>query len=97
MAEKQSLHRQNLESKVVGSNIINERIGMVFGLVVCLSAIGAGTYLLLQGKEVYGISAIISALASPLAVFIYGKRKQTQNLQARQHGIIEAAKQTRNR
>lgn len=97
MAERQGAHRQGLESKVINSNIINERMGMLLGFALCVAALSAGTYLILQGKDATGIAAIIIALASPAAVFIYGKRKQAKDLQVRQQSIIEAAQSTRNR
>jgi uncharacterized membrane protein len=94
MVEKQGAHRQGLESEVVKSNCKNERLGMIFGLIICVMAIVAGIYAVKMGKEGFGIAAIISALAAPMAVFIYGKSRQKKDLQASQQGIIEAARQT---
>ena len=94
MAEGQSTHRQTLEAKVVSSNCANERIGMVFGFVICVLAISTGAFLVLHGKSASGLASILTALAAPLAVFIYGKSRQQRELQARQQGIIEAARNT---
>jgi uncharacterized membrane protein len=94
MVERQGIHRQGLESEVVKSNCRNERLGMILGFLICVTAIAAGIYAVKMGKEGYGIAAIISALAAPMAVFIYGKSSQKKDLQARQQGIIEAARQT---
>jgi uncharacterized membrane protein len=94
MAESQGIHRQSLESQVVASNCKNERMGMIFGFVICVLAISAGVYALTTGKEGFGIASIVSALAAPVAVFIYGKTQQKKNLQAGQQGIIEAARQS---
>jgi len=94
MAERQGAHRQGLESEVVISNCKNERLGMVFCFVICAMAIVAGIYAVKTGKEGFGIAAIVSALAAPMAVFIYGKSRQKKELQASQQGIIEAARQT---
>lgn len=94
MAERQGAHRQGLESEVVKSNCKNERLGMVFGFIICVMAIAAGIYAVTMGKEGFGIAAIISALAAPMAVFIYGKSRQKKDLQASQQGVIEAARQT---
>ena len=94
MAEKQSSHRQTLEAKVVASNCSNERLGMMMCFGICVLAICAGVYALSIGKDGYGIAAIVSALAAPAGVFIYGKFRQRKELQARQQGLIEAARQT---
>jgi len=94
MAERQSAHRQSMESKVVSSGCANERIGMIFGFIICLAAIFSGLYLILHGKNSSGIAAILVALASPAGVFIYGKSQQKKDLQARQRGIIQAARNT---
>jgi hypothetical protein len=67
---------------------------MVFGFVICILAIGSGVYALTTGKEGFGIASIVSALAAPVAVFIYGKTRQKKNLQVGQQEIIEAARQT---
>jgi len=94
MAERQGAHRQRLESEVVTSNCRNERPGMIFGFVICVMAISAGIYAVKMGKEGFGIAAIISALAAPMAVFIYGKSRQKKDLEASQQGIVKAARQT---
>ena len=97
MAERQSAHRQKLESDVIGSNIFSERLGMILGFIICLIAISGGIYIVIQGKSAEGIAAIIVPLAALVAVFIYGKSEQKKDLQARQQAIIEAAKHPQNR
>jgi uncharacterized membrane protein len=96
MAERQSAHRQNLEKTVVDSNCTNERLGMILGFIMCVLAISAGTYSVIKGNDAFAIAAIVSALASPVAVFIYGKSEQKKDLQARQQSTVEAAKHTQN-
>jgi len=70
---------------------------MIFGFIICILAISAGALLVLHGKSVSGLASILTALAAPLAVFVYGKSKQAKDLQARQQGIIEAARATQGR
>jgi uncharacterized membrane protein len=94
MAEKQSAHRQALEAKVVSSNCSNERLGMLLGFGVVVLVVGAGTYALVIGKDIAGIASIVAALGSLVGVFVYGKSQQKKELEARQQGLIEAAKQT---
>lgn len=94
MAERQSTHRQSLESSVVRSNILSERLGMIFGFVICVVAISGGIYAVIDGKSASGIAAIVTPLVALVAVFVYGKSDQKKQLQARQQSIIEAAKHT---
>src|SRR6266487_6387560 len=44
MAEKQVGHRQKLESKVVGSNTFNERLGMILAFIVVISLMSFGGF-----------------------------------------------------
>jgi uncharacterized membrane protein len=83
MAEMQAKHRQGLEKKVIFSNSRHELFGQISALIIALSAIGAGTYLTLQGKTVEGLTAILGTLGSLVGVFIYGKRAQKKELAAK--------------
>jgi uncharacterized membrane protein len=74
--ERQSAHRQALETRAVKSNAWSEKLGTMFGFIIVLSSIGGGFYLILNDKNVYGMAAIISALVALVGVFIYGKRSQ---------------------
>lgn len=97
IAERQSSHRQKLESDVIASSIRNERLGMTFGFLICILAISGGIFAVMHGKSAEGIAAIITPLVALVAVFVYGKSKQKKDLEARQQAIVEAAKHTQNR
>jgi uncharacterized membrane protein len=88
MAESQSQHRQALEKKVVDSNCRAQRNGTVFGFLLCLAAIGSGTFLIYIGKSAAGLVPIIGALGALAGVFIYGKREQKKDLQRKGDAII---------
>ena len=83
MAEIQSSHRQECEKIVVTGGIRSQMWGQIFGFIIGMSAIAAGTYLTLQNKGTEGLTTILTALASLVGVFIYGKRKQKQELEER--------------
>ena len=97
MAERQSAHRQALEAKVVSSNCSNERLGMLLGFGVVVLVVAAGTYALFIGKDIAGMASIVMALGSLVGVFVYGKSRQKKELEARQQGIVQAARQTEKR
>lgn len=95
MAERQSSHRQGLENKVVSSNIINERLGMILGFVICVLAILGGFYAVMKGRSGFGIAAIVGALVALVTVFVYGKSEQRKDSERRQKAVAEAASYTR--
>ena len=97
MAERQSQHRQAIELKVIQSSCTNERLGTIFGFIICLIALGAGMYAATKGKDAFGIAAVVGSLGGLVAVFVYGKSQQRKDLQARQRGTIEAARNTQPR
>ncbi len=52
MAEKQAEHRQKLESKVVGYNTFNERLGMIPTFIVVISLMCFGGFLIYSNKNI---------------------------------------------
>lgn len=80
MAENQSAHRQECEKKVIKGGIISQVLAQIFAFVICMFVFGSGTYLVLNNKNVEGISTIATTLGGLVFVFIYGKRKQRREL-----------------
>jgi uncharacterized membrane protein len=76
MAEKQSAHRESLEAKVVAGNVASQARGSHYAFIICLVTIIGGFVLIGMGKNIYGISAVISSLATLAAVFVVAKRDQ---------------------
>ncbi len=76
MAESQMRHRQDLESKVITSNVRLSYLGLVSGFVLGTGGLGAAVYLIRLGKELGGGAAFIASLATLAGLFIYGRKKQ---------------------
>ena len=78
MTEQQLTHRHALESRVVDGKLATERTGqnLAFVLVLCALVVGAG--LIAFDKDAGGLAAIIGALASVVAIFVYGRRKEAE-------------------
>jgi len=91
MAENQSRHRQQLESNVLSANIFAQRLGSILGFVVCLAAIGSGTFLIYSGKSAAGLVPIIGALGGLVTVFIAGKSQQKKQLEQKNTALAETA------
>lgn len=78
MAEKQSLHRMELEKKALKSNSISELLGLIFGFILAFSLISIGGFLIYNNKHIEGLTSIISTLVGLVSVFIYGKKSQKE-------------------
>lgn len=76
MAESQASHRQDLERTVIHGNIRAERLGQIFAFIIAMSAIVGGVVLIMFGRDVEGLVAILAALGSLAGVFIYGRWRQ---------------------
>jgi uncharacterized membrane protein len=80
MAEGQHAHRQALELRVVSANIAAQKLGVVLGFIVAMTAILGGIYLVATGKQASGLAAIIAALAALVGTFVYGRQSQRKDL-----------------
>ena len=78
MAEEQAAHRRAIESRVIAGNVAAERRGQVFAFALTLVAIISGVWLIYQGKDVGGLTAIIGVLASLVVAFVYGRHKDAE-------------------
>jgi len=76
MAETQSKHRIGLESRVIDSDIINSKRGLIFGFLIGLLGIGGGIYAIHLGHVLTGGLLSGGALASLVGTFVYGSHKR---------------------
>jgi len=76
MAERQSVHRESLESKVVDENLKSQRQGQNRAFILALIVVIGGIYLMSKGMSGWGFAAIITSLTSLVSVFAIGKREQ---------------------
>lgn len=80
MAEAQQSHRHSMEKTIVAANIAAQKLGALLGFFLVLIVASCGVYLIASGKPVGGLAAIVTALSSLVAVFIYGKLEQRRDL-----------------
>jgi len=77
MAERQQEHRQGLEACVVRANTFDQRLGLVLGFIVMMFVAGSGVLCVYIGKNTAGLSALLASVGGPVAAFIYGRKKQS--------------------
>jgi uncharacterized membrane protein len=75
MAEKQQDHRINMERKIVKSNSTNEKLGLIFGLVVALSAISGGIYCAHIGQTVVAVVIGGGGVVGLITAFVQGSKE----------------------
>ncbi len=78
MTERQIRHRHELESRVVDGKLAAERTGQKLAFALVFAALVVGGGLIAFDKDTGGLTAIIGALASVVAIFVYGRRKETE-------------------
>ena len=78
MAEQQLAHRHALETRAIDGKLTAQRNGQALGFVMVLAALIVGGALIAFDKDVSGLTAIVGALASLVAVFVYGRRKDAE-------------------
>jgi uncharacterized membrane protein len=74
MAKSQSEHRQDLEKKVIGSDIRNSKMGLYFGFIIGLTGISAGVYVISIGQVIAGSALSGITLVSLVSIFVYGSQ-----------------------
>ena len=94
MAERQANHRQDLEARVIRSDISNSKLGLWFGLIIGLAGIFCGTFLVYAGYVISGTLLGGGTIVSLVGVFVYGSqgrrserqqnREKTQQLELKQ-------------
>ena len=82
--ENQVKHRQELENKVITSDVRQSYIGSVLGFIIAISAIGAGTVLAYIGQPTEGLAALLTPLAGLIGVYVWGsyQRRKERDLKA---------------
>jgi uncharacterized membrane protein len=80
MAENQSQHRHQIETKVIEGDIRNSRWGLRFAFVLCCAFLAAGFILVREGHDLGGSIMSGTGLVSIVGTFIYGSRSKATEL-----------------
>ncbi len=87
MAENQQSHRHKMESLVIGSDIVMERLGLIAALVISMAIVLGGIYLIGSGKDIAGFAMVILQVAGVAGVFLYNQRQKQAELKERQEEV----------
>lgn len=75
MAEKEQVHRHQLEQRRMGSQIWIAGAGQMFGFILALTMIVIGGILLYFDKSIGGFGSLLAGLVTLVWPFVYGKRR----------------------
>lgn len=73
---RQSEHRQKLESRALWHELARSYLGLGAGCVVALAQIAAGTYCVISGHDVAGAFIITGIGVEIVTAFIYGTKSR---------------------
>jgi len=84
--ECQVRHRQELEKKVIDSDIKQSRYGATLGFIIAISTIAAGAFLAYIGQPTEGFAAIVTALAGLVGAYGWGsyQRRKERSIRVNQ-------------
>lgn len=77
MAERQSQHRQQLEARVINSNISHEKIGMYLAFLITTSLATGGFYLILLNKNIIGYTTFIGTFVFHIYNYLSQRKKES--------------------
>jgi uncharacterized membrane protein len=76
MAEEQSKHRQIMERRLLWFDGFKSVFGLIFALIIVLTGLGIGAYLIMHNKSIEALFAGLIPLGTVVAAFVYQQRKR---------------------
>lgn len=90
MALRQSKHRQELERKVIESDVQRSREGLWVGGVLSLASILLGAVAVFTGHDAAGATLATATVVSLAGVFVYGTTSRRKERAQQAKAILEA-------
>ncbi len=81
MAESQSEHRRNLETKVVNANNRDSLLGVVFAFIIATIIVLGAIFLINKDKDLSGFSLLLGGAGAYFAVFLKSRAKDDKQYQ----------------
>lgn len=95
MAEAQSSHRMGLEKQTVKTRNANSRVGMWMAYTLSAGTIAAGIALTMMGRDVAGLTTLITAIASLVGMFIYNQHTGAKERDAKRAAMEREMEQAK--
>lgn len=80
MAEEQQQHRMFLEKQVIPKRESLNSRGQIFAFIIGIFGLSCGTYCIIKGQPVAGVTIGGTIIVSLVTAFLYGKKKQEKEL-----------------
>lgn len=82
LAEEEAQHRRALEKKVVQSETMDSRLGLIFGFIATLFALGVSAFFAYKEYPITGGTLGAGTLAGVVGTFVYGSRQRNKALRS---------------
>ena len=76
--DSQVKHRHNLEKSVVWADNLKSILGVIFGFIAVMAAIGGGVYIALNGQQLFGGGLSLFGLAMLATAFITNRKRENK-------------------
>lgn len=76
MAEQQSASRRAIEKRLVWASTRHEMLGLIFAFLFAVGTLTAGVWLVYTGHSAEGLAAVIAAIGTPAAIFVYERKRR---------------------
>lgn len=87
MAERNAVHRQELEKTVVHGNVAAQKLGQIFAFILALVVMGAGAWLVHEGKTTLGLWIMLGDVTALAAVFLGARWMQKREREQRRREL----------
>jgi uncharacterized membrane protein len=87
MAERQSEHRQKMESEVVQRNMEDQRLGIVFAFFIAMGVLAVTLFCVRWEHEIVGTLIGSSGIGGIITAFIYGTRSNRQERERKSENL----------
>ena len=74
--DRQVKHRHHIEKSVVLTDNVKSILGVIFGFIVVIVAIGGGVYTAINGLPLFGGGLSLVGLAMLVVAFITGRKRK---------------------
>lgn len=78
--EEQGRHRRKQENRVISHNLLSSTLGQIFAFVLFMTIAVGGGYLIQEGKDIAGGSAIVASLVSAAYVLRSARKAKQKDL-----------------